>query len=624
MSLIRSAGRQHNVDGAFQILESMRQQDVPVDLPAYNCVLDACVVSGDMGRAKKLFREMKSLETLDLISYNTLLKGYCGAGDFKGAQQLFETMKHDGLAPNDVSYNSLINCAVKHRNMHEAWEIVDAMVSAGINVDSFTLSTVLKAVRESNEPGHSKDLERVLNLLASCEIKVEKDEVLLSALLDTFIRKREYGQLKKLLQQFAESGMRPNGHTAATLIKAYGQMKQVSKCWDIWSDMDHRAVEPNEITCGCMLDALVCNGNVQDAYELLQSWKQKSRKANTVHYACLIKGFTNAHDAARTLELLQEMKAEGIVPNSVTYNALIDAQAREGNMSTIKWLVEQMEQDDVQLDNIGSSIIVKGLCLQGSLAEANEFFTSMLKRGTVKDAIVFNIMLDACVRQESMDIAHDLLMKMEKYKVAPTNHTLTAVVKMWCRRKQLDKAFEAFQEFPRRGGFKPSNHAYTCLLNGCLSTHDPRVDSAFKVFAEMKAAGCYPDAKTYSTFIVGLGRLGECKKAVQLTEEFFGLHRAEKLEFNVLEQLLKSIEKRNLFQELAVPLLDRLRAANAPVDTRIYSMSVQTQLQHAMAAKTPAGKTSTIHSQQEEGKVNRNMNSQSESKGAAPWRTRKH
>merc|ERR1719428_682835 len=104
---------------------------------------------------------------------------------------------------------------------------------------------MLKAVRTSKE-GNSKDLERVLAFVSSPGIKIEKDEVLLSALVDTCMRTREYGHLKKTLQQFADSDMKPNSQTSATLIKAYGQLKQVSKCWDLWKDMEERALEPNE------------------------------------------------------------------------------------------------------------------------------------------------------------------------------------------------------------------------------------------------------------------------------------------------------------------------------------------------------------------------------------------
>merc|ERR1719162_1283473 len=102
-------------------------------------------------------------------------------------------------------------------------------------------------------------------------------------------------------------------------------------------------------------------------------------------------------------------------------------------MNTIKWLVEQMEIDGVQLDNIGSSIIVKGYCVKGDLDSGTDFFLGMLKQGLVKDAIVFNIIFDACIKQNRMDIADDLLLKMEEYRIAPSNHTLTVIVKMWCR-----------------------------------------------------------------------------------------------------------------------------------------------------------------------------------------------
>jgi pentatricopeptide repeat protein len=48
--LIRAAGRDKDTDRAFQLLEK---------LAIYNCVLDACVGSGDLARAKALTTTMR-------------------------------------------------------------------------------------------------------------------------------------------------------------------------------------------------------------------------------------------------------------------------------------------------------------------------------------------------------------------------------------------------------------------------------------------------------------------------------------------------------------------------------------------------------------------------------------
>merc|ERR1719265_3125093 len=127
MSLIRSAGRQKDVDRAFRILEDLKASNISIDIAAYNCVLDVCVISGEMARAEALCNDMRKIATLDMITYNTLLKGYCGKGDLQGARALLREMESTGLKPNDVSYNCMINAAVKAGNMRDAWEIVDSM-----------------------------------------------------------------------------------------------------------------------------------------------------------------------------------------------------------------------------------------------------------------------------------------------------------------------------------------------------------------------------------------------------------------------------------------------------------------------------------------------------------------
>merc|ERR1719476_189820 len=112
MSLIRAAGRDRDVNRAFTVLERLRVSGVPLDIAAYNCVLDVCVSAGDMKRARQLVEVMRGVSALDIITFNTLLKGYCTSGDLQGAKKLLVEMTQAGLPPNDVSYNCLINAAV--------------------------------------------------------------------------------------------------------------------------------------------------------------------------------------------------------------------------------------------------------------------------------------------------------------------------------------------------------------------------------------------------------------------------------------------------------------------------------------------------------------------------------
>jgi len=403
--------------------------------------------------------------------------------------------------------------------------------------------------------------------------------VLLNTALNTCIQQREFRYLEKILGTYEKSGMRPSAHTYGLLIKGYSTLKQVQRCRDLWAEMKDRTVEPHEITCGCMIDALVCNGLAEEAVQILSEWKTK-HSANTIMYSCLIKGFSNLNKPERTLEIFQEMRAEGVQINSVTFNALIDAQARVGAMDKVQMLLEQMEQDGVKLDRCTYSTIVKGYCVKGDLEKAMKVFHGRPEHDPYSDVIIFNTLLDGCIRHSRSDIADQLLLDMDKHKIVPSNHTLTTIVKMWGRRRQLNKAFEAIEQLTKKFGFQANSHVHTCLMSACLSNGD--ISRALKIFEQIKQGSQFPDAKSYSTLVGGCVRHGELKQAVKLVEEAFGLTGARPalpagamLETTVLEQLLKGLAQKGLSHQVALPLLERLRTAKVPIEAWLYTLPLQ-------------------------------------------------
>ena len=78
-------------------------------------------------------------------------------------------------------------------------------------------------------------------------------------------------------------------------------------------------------------------------------------------------------------------------------------------------------------------------------------------------SVVYNTLLDSCIRHGRMDLVDVVLADTQRLKVVSSYFTLDIVVKLYGRRKQLAKAFEAFEgdpEAPRLlrepAGAKPS------------------------------------------------------------------------------------------------------------------------------------------------------------------------
>jgi pentatricopeptide repeat protein len=231
-----------------------------------------------------------------------------------------------------------------------------------------------------------------------------------------------------------------------------------------------------------------------------------------------------------------------------------------------------MERDGCTPDAITYSTIVKAYCITGELDKALKVFRDMQGNCMAKDCIVYNTMLDGCTRHNRMDLADMVLDDMDKYNIRASNFTLGILVKMYGRRHQLDKAFEVVRTLPEKHGITVNAQVNTSLICSCINGGN--LDLGFKVFNDWKLAGNTIDAKAYSVLISGCVRHGHVQRAIPLVEEAcdrITIGDANLLENETLEQLFRALSQQGQTQTVAVPLMEKLRAAGVPMNGRLVS-----------------------------------------------------
>mmetsp|Transcript_44831 Transcript_44831/g.69901 ORF Transcript_44831/g.69901 Transcript_44831/m.69901 type:complete len:1012 (+) Transcript_44831:82-3117(+) len=577
MSLIRAALQDKDVSKAFCVLDQFTEAGGR-DTVMCNAVIDVCSSAGDMNRARRLLGEMVKDGLADVISYNTVLKGFCTLGDTKRAHDVVAEMQKAGLQPNDVSYNCLINLAASSGDCQTAWTTIQTMESKGIRIDHYTVSTLLKALKQN--PKGKNDISKVLDLLDRHGIDVCCEEVLLNTALDACMKHGEHQRLAGLLDKMkARSGMQLAPHTYASLIKATGTIKNLTRCRELWREMtEDRGMTPSDVALGCMMDALVCNKAVSEGVALFRKWQNRVT-LNTVLYSTLIKGFNNIGDAKGAIEMWNELRTKKLPMNTTVYNAVIDVHARAGATSEVSALMKLMAADGVQPDSITQSIIAKGFCVSGELDSAMTVFRNLLVKPLSNNVIIYNTILDGCVRHNRMDLADEMLSKMEEYCIIPSNFTLGIIVKMWGRRRKLQEAFAALEAIPKKYGFKPNGPVKTCLFFACI--RNDATDCAIEVFQELRAMN-YVDAKMFSALIGNCARVGKSERAVLLVEEAYGLGkgkrvlaRNEDLDSLCLEQLLKCLSRQGLLDTIGKPMLKKMECANIYINKQVWALSAQ-------------------------------------------------
>jgi pentatricopeptide repeat protein len=327
-----------------------------------------------------------------------------------------------------------------------------------------------------------------------------------------------------------------------------------------------------------MLDALVCNGEVLEGVALLRRWQERI-PINAVLYSTLIKGFNNIGDAKGAVGMWNELRAKKLPMSTAVYNGIIDVHARVGSTEEAAALLKEMQSDGLKPDHITRSVVAKGFCVSGEIDKAIEILRDMPISEGSNHTIMYNTILDGCVRHNRMDLADELLAKVDAFHVTPTNFTLGIIVKMWGRRRKISEAFAAVATLPKRYGFKANGAVKACLFFACL--RNDALDSAFEVFSDICANEVRVDGKMFSAMINNFARVGQVLKAVSLVEQAYGLSdkrpglpRGEHLDAACLESLMKSLSRQGELERLGQPLVKKMVSAKVPVSHRVLAMSL--------------------------------------------------
>jgi pentatricopeptide repeat domain-containing protein 1 len=105
---------------------------------------------------------------------------------------------------------------------------------------------------------------------------------------------------------------------------------------------------------------------------------------------------------------------EGIVPNDVTINTMIDICVRTNNIEKKEYFINLLEEYDIKPDNFTYSTIIKGMNKNtNNLSEAFQLF-EIAKKYSRADEILYNCIMDACIRFGQIDKMLFIFEEMKK------------------------------------------------------------------------------------------------------------------------------------------------------------------------------------------------------------------
>merc|ERR1719375_1739515 len=192
-------------------------------------------------------------------------------------------------------------------------------------------------------------------------------------------------------------------------------------------------------------------------------------------------------------------------------------------MNRVPSLLEDMKAatPPVEPDIVSYSTIVKGYCNSGNLDRALKVVQDMKNRGKYcPDEVMYNSLLGGCAKEHRPDEAIELLNDMRKYKVTPSNYTLSMLVKLMGRCRRINQAFTMLEDISKEYGLKINIQVYTCLIQGCFNAG--QAAKALSLHEKILKEGLLPDSMTYTVLVRGCVQGGLLDKAVELVKLAYG------------------------------------------------------------------------------------------------------
>ncbi|CAI0465860.1 unnamed protein product [Linum tenue] len=205
----------------------------------------------------------------------------------------------------------------------------------------------------------------------------------------------------------------------------------------------------------------------------------------------------------------------GYVHDPEVYNFMVDALGKCKQFTLMLELVEEMKglEGYVSLNTMAK--VIRRFARARMYENACEAFGKMESFGVARDVAALNILMDALVKECSVESAQSVFLKF-KDLIPPDSNTYRILIHGYCKARKLVEARRTMEDMEQQG-FQPAAFAYTCFIEAYCRDRDFRKVDA--ILEEMQEKGCKPSIVSYTIIMHALGKAKQTNEALEIYEE---------------------------------------------------------------------------------------------------------
>jgi pentatricopeptide repeat domain-containing protein 1 len=227
---------------AMSLLNVLKRDSTIVNpnIQIYNVGIKVCAEAKDIDGAFRILEDIKEagIERTE-ITYGSIMTACERVGCVQSASKAFRMMREDNIEPNEIIYGAAISCCRKAKEPQRAVLLLKKMIKEELSPNVACLNTVLIAQTDAKRRSDSESVLQVFKLMKSKFIddRGRPNRQTYNILINFFAATKQPGAAEAFLENMRQAGFKPDVDLFTATVSAYERTQQPLKAVQLMQQM---------------------------------------------------------------------------------------------------------------------------------------------------------------------------------------------------------------------------------------------------------------------------------------------------------------------------------------------------------------------------------------------------
>jgi len=316
------------------------------------------------------------------------------------------------------------------------------------------------------------------------------------------------------------------------MIKAYGKLYKLDKCFEMLKEINKKGIVPTSITYESIIIACIRCKKLELAEKIADEMKFRKIQIRDYITAMLINGYKTARNFDKAMKTFEKLLKNNEKPVSIDlYNSAFECCVEADNITKMEEIYGFLTTNNISPDLISYSILLKGYANKDNLEKVNELYNIIKSSNYKLDEVLYNTLLDFFAKRKDEHNLNSIYQDMKKHEIKVGLISYGMLLKLYSNINSL-KGVELYDDL-LKNGIKPNEAMFKYGIK--LYLFGGFIDKAINQFRKLSNANYVIEKELFDTMI------SQCMEKKKDKESFEFALLALKLGFKSSDELYNTL-----------------------------------------------------------------------------------